>query len=119
MLKKTMGDRGMQKFIEVVAERKFKQAILSFCQGFSPQDLEFFAERHISVSDALARIGRPPPVSTPMKNLNAGARYILGLPTFKLVALIHEVTPDHARVLVKHPVYADRLLAELKTLLVK
>lgn len=119
MLQKNLGAKGMQKFIEVVAERKFKQAIQLFCDGFSVQDLEFYSVRNLSLTQTMARIGRAPPTPTPAERLNPGARYLLNLPTGKLLSLIREVAPDHARILSAHPAYADKLLAELKGLLVR
>lgn len=109
----------MQKLAEVIAERKFKQGVMSLCQNLSAQDLLFYAENNLSVKDALSRIGKNLPPAMPSANLNHGARYLLGLSTSKLTALIAEVSSDHAQVLRSHPQYATSLLSEIKTMLVR
>ena len=109
----------MQKLAEVIAERRFKQGVQSLCQNLSAQDLLFYAENNLGVKDALSRIGKALPPATPSANLNHGARYLLGLSTPKLIALISEVSLDHAQVLRSHPQYAASLLSEIQAMLVR
>ena len=109
----------MQKLAEIVAERKFKQGVISLCENLSAQDLLFYAEHNLSIRDALAKVGKRLPAPTPSTSLNHGVAYLLGLPTAKLISLISEVAPAHAQVLRLHPQYAASLLTEIQTILIK
>lgn len=106
-----------KKLMGVVAERRFKSAVVSIAQGLSPEDLEFWASRGIPLTDVLAQMGRPLKPMSPTQ-VHPGVLHLMGLSEERLLEMIQEVAPEHAAVLWKYPEYSRGLLDAFRRLLI-
>jgi len=110
-----MRHRIASAFVQIVAERKFKEAVASFISGIPPEYLEYWAANNMSLEDVLGMVGKS--IVPPKTPLHPGAEHLLSLPAERILALIEDVAPSHARILRKYPVYSEGVLRTLKEML--
>ena len=116
--------RHLSSFIEIRAERAFKEYISDIARIITPDRLEKMALQGIRMEVVAPVLAQALPKlnfavkPTAGREIHPGARYLLDLPYERLLGFIAEVAPDHAEVLHRHPVYGRQLVEEMKHLVI-
>lgn len=108
-------NRVKDQFIAVRTERKLREVVVGICQALTPDQLQTLARNNIPLQTILQQSGRTIPPPSPAAR--PGLDYLAGLTTDELLTLLEPVVPDHVTVLRGFPVYAERVVNDLKAIL--
>ena len=108
----------LERFRLRMARTVFKGQVKKITEGLSAEELGSLAEIPGSVANILSRQARHP-TPVPVERLTPEQQYIHEMGMEGYLELINQVSPAHAAVLMRHPVFAEELLEGIISLLIK
>lgn len=113
---KSFISRFADSFVQLTAERMFRNGVRDFCVHFGPAELEKVAQSNRPLLEVI-QLGGFTLKPTPPEQLNPWQRHLVGLSNQRLLELVRNSVPaDHAVMLERYPQVGQGIIDTVKAL---